>query len=462
MDTGPCSIEVLLELMLVDARITLQRDMLASMRPPSEAPATRAPAIIPGTSECDLFVLISRARQLPEVKEPASHGDNSNSRPPSAFVAAKSSRDIVHGGGVQGATRVVSSSCDPTWCVKMWVDVRLRQAPDALSPCVYRLLFPLHPCCMSLLRAQSRGVDSMGAHCFKCPCSIGSCRDEVLVVRYVEKELAHERLVLAIVDDTSAALMASCSIPLLHVAAGHYYNVQVPLTLAEVHGNGAGEASHSTLFVTLCLSNAPCSEVERWRSRKDKAMGVVQLRLASCSAETHAGDADEDFLGVFARVQLGDSPDDSDGASDADSVQAAAEAIDFEDIYIELSGTTAEDNAALQEASSEWDMNGDEIVPILGRSAGVQVWPVSRMLLLALQAGSREESAIVLSLHSVVADEDSRVLGQCTLPIRHLPQDGHGALVPYSSLPFRGGDGVPSVAPPSYALLVCKHAHHLT
>lgn len=114
MSTGTSKIEVMLELMLIDAHVTLQRDMLLTMRPPAEGQGTRA--VIPGGSECDLFVLISRARGLPEVRTPGLQGSQSQSHPPSAFVAAKSSRDIVHGGGVQGATRVVSSSCKPTWC----------------------------------------------------------------------------------------------------------------------------------------------------------------------------------------------------------------------------------------------------------------------------------------------------------------------------------------------------------
>lgn len=261
-------------------------------------------------------------------------------------------------------------------------------------------------------------------------------------MRYVENELVHERLVLAIVDDTSAALMASCSIPLQNIAAGHYYNMKVPLALAKAGDGGPLKEDEITILVTVCLATSPCSEVERWRSRKDKAMGVVQLRLASCSVETHSSDSDEGLLGVFARVQVGDRPDDSDNGSDAQSERASAETIEFDDVYMELSGVSAEDNATLKEATLEWGMGGDELVPILGRCAGPQVWPVSRMFLLALEAGSRDESELVLSLHSIVEDEESSVLGQCTLPVRNLPVDGTGALVPYSNLSFRGTNGV--------------------
>lgn len=284
----------------------------------------------------------------------------------------------------------------------------------------------------------------------------------MLIVRYVENELAHERLVLAVVDDTSAALMASCSIPLQNITAGHYYNIKVPMALAQANDSGPSEEDEITMFVTVCLATAPCSEVERWRSRKDKAMGVVQLRLASCTVETHNSDADDGLLGVFARVQVGDHHDDSDNASDAESERASAEPVDFDDVYIELSGVSAEDNAALKEATSQWGMGGDEIVPILGRSAGVQVWPVSRMLLLALEAGSRDESALVLSLHSIVEDEESSVLGLCTLPVRNLPADGHGALVPYSNLSFRGTDGAPlHTCPPTTWCSWASAANHM-
>lgn len=118
-DTGPAKVEVILELLLVDAHVTLQRDMLMAPSAPTDFPGAPARAIIPGASECDLFVLVSRARGLPEVKADTSPGGGSQHVPPAAFVAAKSSRDIVHGGGVQGATRVASRSCSPTWCASL-------------------------------------------------------------------------------------------------------------------------------------------------------------------------------------------------------------------------------------------------------------------------------------------------------------------------------------------------------
>lgn len=262
-------------------------------------------------------------------------------------------------------------------------------------------------------------------------------------MRYVEKELEHERLVLAIVDDASAALMASSSIPLKHVAAGHYYNIKVPLAVtgAQAADDSDSEQADSAIFVTMCLANAPCSELQRWRSRRDKSAGVVHMRLASCSVDTHDGDAATGCMGVFARVQAGDSAAGGDDKSDADSDTVAIEPVDFEDIYLELSGNHAQDNMALQEATSQWNMSGGEIVPILGQSAGAQLWPVSRMFLLALEAGSKANGALMLSLHSMTHDEDTSVLGQCVLPIRNLPEDGDGALLPYSGLPFRGGDG---------------------
>lgn len=113
---GSSKIEVMLELLLVDAHVTLQRDMLMTTNPSVHASGP-AQYTEKGASECDLFVLVSRASNLPELKSPAMSGEEIGSRQPSSFVAAKSSRDIVHGGGVQGATSVVSSSCNPVWCV---------------------------------------------------------------------------------------------------------------------------------------------------------------------------------------------------------------------------------------------------------------------------------------------------------------------------------------------------------
>lgn len=262
-------------------------------------------------------------------------------------------------------------------------------------------------------------------------------------MRYVERELDHERLVLAIVDDTSAALLASCSIPLRHVAAGHYYNVKVPLavTTAQDGDDSDSDGAESAIFATVCLANAPCSELERWRGRRDKSLGVVQLRLASCTVDTHGGGAEAECMGVFAKLQVADSPGDGEDSSDADSDQVDVEPIALGDIYTQLSGVLGEDNTVLQEATAEWNMSGAQIVPILGASAGAQVWPVSRMMLLALPGSSGVARALMLSLHTVTHDEESSLAGLCTLAVRNLPKDGAGSLVPYSSLPFRGGAG---------------------
>lgn len=267
-----------------------------------------------------------------------------------------------------------------------------------------------------------------------------------MIVKYVEGELQHERLVLAVVDDSSAALLASCSIPLQNIAPGHYYNVKVPLVSAKGQDvdNDESEEAGSHIFVTICLTSAPAQELDRWNRRQDKAMGVVQLRLASCSITTHSSDVDDEFMGIFARVQLKDSEDDSDEDSDPGS---DVEPLEFDDIYMELPGSSSKDNTVLQEVTLEWNMGGDAIVPVLGRSANKQLWPVSRMVLLALASGSREDKDIVLSLHAVSEHEDSTVLGQCSLPVRSLPDNGDGALVPYRGLSLKGGDGVTLVLP---------------
>jgi hypothetical protein len=82
---------------------------------------------MPGSSQCDLFVLVSSVMGLPmvpvapststSIPQQATRDASVRTRAPSAFVAVKAARDIVNSGSVQGTTRVIQEQCNPVWCV---------------------------------------------------------------------------------------------------------------------------------------------------------------------------------------------------------------------------------------------------------------------------------------------------------------------------------------------------------
>jgi hypothetical protein len=108
------SVEVMLELMLLDAQVAVPSDVLAAARPLGASPAPDLPAT--SDTECRLRVLVSRAVGLPQVPVLGAGGEAGTLQPPAPFVVLKAARDAKHGAAVQGATRVAQRSCNPIWC----------------------------------------------------------------------------------------------------------------------------------------------------------------------------------------------------------------------------------------------------------------------------------------------------------------------------------------------------------
>jgi hypothetical protein len=114
------------------------------------------------------------------------------------------------------------------------------------------------------------------------------CRDEVLVLRLLERELPQEAALLALVDDSSARVLCSAAVPLRHLTPGQHFNLRLALP-------GAGE-----LFVTLCLATAPQHELARWREQQGGCDGVLHARLAECEGAVIPEDERARCFGVVA------------------------------------------------------------------------------------------------------------------------------------------------------------------
>eukprot|EP00798_Chlamydomonas_sp_ICE-L_P001244 gene1244-32592_t len=98
--------ELLLELMLLDAELTLPRDVYAMK---AAVAANVASAASPLTN-AKLMVLVSRAENLPTVR-----GEGGVDGPPSTFVALSSQKDASSRSPPQAVTRVVENSHNPMW-----------------------------------------------------------------------------------------------------------------------------------------------------------------------------------------------------------------------------------------------------------------------------------------------------------------------------------------------------------
>lgn len=271
------------------------------------------------------------------------------------------------------------------------------------------------------------------------------CREEVLVVRYVEQELKQERLVFAIMDDVSARPIATCSLPLQNIEPGYFYNFAVPVKTT---------TKDAVLRVTLCLSASPCHEVSRWRSFQDKSLGPVNIRVAGCSADfasigaagDSVGSATQNTVAVAARFEIANSTD-----SAAEQTGTDAESIK---LYTELTGEPKEDSEIIAKVSETWSLLGPVMLPLVGANSNTELlWPVSRMALLALPAGVREHGGLKVTLYKCSAAGDATRLGSSVLQLQNLPEDGDGALVPFSDLPFKCKEGVPSAPMPFAAEL---------
>ena len=256
------------------------------------------------------------------------------------------------------------------------------------------------------------------------------------MVRYVEHELAQERVVFAIMDDVSARPLASCSIPLQSIEPGFFYNLAIPVKTA---------TEDAVLRVTLCLSAAPCHEVSRWRGFQDKSLGPVNVRVAGCSADftsigtdadSAAGSTPQSTAAVVARLQITTSADSAAERSGADGGSI--------EVYTELQGDAAADNEVISKMAPAGSMLGPVTLPLVGSKSSTDLlWPVSRMALLALPSGAREHGGLKVSLYKCSAAGAATWLGSSMLQLQNLPEDGDGALVPFSELPFKGTAGAP-------------------
>ena len=277
------------------------------------------------------------------------------------------------------------------------------------------------------------------------------------MVRYVEHELAQERLVLAIMDDVSARPMASCSIPLQSIEPGFFYNLAVPAKTT---------TEDTVLRVTLCLSASPCHEVSRWRSFGDKSLGPVNVRVAACSADLASmgttdvsADASDSAAAVVAHFEITTTADSAVEKIDTDARGSIQ-------VYTELQGDATTDDEIISKITPARSMLGPVTLPLVGANSSTDLlWPVSRMALLALPAGAREHGRLLVTLFRCSAAGEAAWLGSSVLQLQNLPEDGDGALVPFSDLPFKGTEGArrtPSSTQAScFGQSMCAHSRGL-
>lgn len=130
---GKEALELLLEVQLLDAHLGAAPGQQGAQQPavpsrwlgaggssgsqqlssgpwPGASPAAAATAIARGPAECTLLVLVSAATSLPLVP-----GQDGNPEPPTAFVAAKSARDVMYQLPAQAVTRVAPRGRHAVW-----------------------------------------------------------------------------------------------------------------------------------------------------------------------------------------------------------------------------------------------------------------------------------------------------------------------------------------------------------
>lgn len=261
------------------------------------------------------------------------------------------------------------------------------------------------------------------------------CRQEVLVVRFIEQELQQERLVFAIMDDISARPIATCSVPLAQIQASFFYNLAVPAKTA---------SEDAVLRVTLCLSTAPCQEVSRWRAFQDKELGTVNVRVAACTAdfalplETSDSSESEEAATVVARFDFTTQNDPKAAVQNTQEDKTIA-------LYTDLKGEPREDNEILSSIRQSIPALGLAVFPLVGANRSTELlWPVSRMALLAIPAGDKANLSLKVSLYGCSVSGKGTCLGYSILQVKNLPEAGDGSLVPFSDLPFHGQAGAQS------------------
>eukprot|EP00195_Chlamydomonas_chlamydogama_P003162 CAMPEP_0202919350 /NCGR_PEP_ID=MMETSP1392-20130828/75650_1 /ASSEMBLY_ACC=CAM_ASM_000868 /TAXON_ID=225041 /ORGANISM="Chlamydomonas chlamydogama, Strain SAG 11-48b" /LENGTH=598 /DNA_ID=CAMNT_0049612687 /DNA_START=111 /DNA_END=1904 /DNA_ORIENTATION=- len=405
--------EVLLELMLVDAEVSLPRDVYAvkasyaggksmwhaagtgtaGQKSNSGAWGSHVPSLDRGPVECRLLVLVSRAENLPPVR-----GDNGSDTLPNTFVAVKSQRDTINGLPPQGVTRVVEQTTSPVW-------------------------------------------------------------GQLLQVKYAEGELPKEKLMIAIVNDDNSRLLLKCAVPLAHIVPNVHYNLKLIMP-------GGPLGSNVTLHISLCLVDSPRSELRRVKQLAGSSVrNVIQTRLAALSKPLHelmlgaAQPAQAPAPGseVFAIWKLGP------GAADAAST--APSAISADSLYIPID-TASEDECsrALQRLSEAYTAQSAAttqagetgtlgMLPLhiwQGESGAESLaWPPDHMAMLLGQIGAT--STLSMELHQLsTGAKDSTPLAWLQVPGDKLSNSSGEAVIleglPLNSLQPQGATASVEVA----------------
>lgn len=322
-----------------------------------------------------------------------------------------------------------------------------------------------------------------------------ACRDEVLVLRLLERELAEESALLALVDDGSARVLCSTAVPLRHLTPGQHFNLRLALP-------GSGE-----LFVTLCLALAPRRALAQWERLPVRPAGVVHARLAECPGAVVPEAARASCFGVFARFDIesagaaasqgrgsrrqstassatsateasseraeqrassassgterssgarsgtegaaasqlgGETPADGRPPAALDSASAGRGSASFtlNDIYTRLSGTRAAMLPVLERAARQLTVSSSTVMPIVGSARpDEQLWPVLHGALRAMDADARRAGVLVVTLVRVALSGNSLVIGRLRLPLHGVKFDGAGALSMHRDLPLEGCTG---------------------
>jgi hypothetical protein len=324
------------------------------------------------------------------------------------------------------------------------------------------------------------------------------CRDEVLVMRLLERDLPQESALIALIDDVTARVLCSSSVPLCHLTPGQHFNLRLALP---------GTAA---LYVTLFLDRAPARELSRWRALDGAVEAVLQARLAQCSAPLLEGSMEGVFgvVACFAVEAVGEghgtapkesgasqeptgAPED-EGTEGGESVQEGPVASKAErssspqasepeasgsdasgppkqsstpqapppqctssgspegtpqqspmmlaDVYTTLSGSREQMLAALKALAKAQGLLQQSVLPIVGvRDPAAQLWPVMHGALHGVEQG--RGGMLAVALHRVAMSGMGAFLGQCQLPLHALlaGETGVGRLTPFEDLAFEGG-----------------------
>ena len=306
-------------------------------------------------------------------------------------------------------------------------------------------------------------------------------------MRVRERSLSEENLLLAVIDDESARVLTTSSIPLRHLSPGQHYNLKLSLP--------AG----AELFLTVFLEQAPTLQLTRWRALSD-VDGVLQVRLAECSAALGEGRDSARHFGVLARFSVHPESTvaaaeaaavavDSAVAADAETSPAATESegeretgssggssqasadvapqvrdararssavlapapvlatrseapLQLSTVYTALSG----DHTALHILAALAERQRDArvaVVPILGAAdVATQLWPVMHGAITHVPHDCQGGTLRVALFDVAMASDTASKLGQCEVPLAQVAREPAGDLAALKGLELKGAAGV--------------------